>query len=395
MRNVLWRAPRATMRTVAAVAATAVALPLSMATGAAAFAAAPGASLSSVQPAASVAAAPEAAAAPFDALIFSKTAGFRHDAIPAGITAIEKLGTENGFTVDVTEDAADFNDANLAQYEVVIWLSTTGDVLNTEQQASFERYIANGGGYAGVHAASDTEYDWPWYGGLVGAYFSGHPQNQDATIKVEDGVHPSTAHLPSRWDRHDEWYNFRTSPRDKVHVLASLDETSYDAGSAKMGSDHPIAWCQTYEGGRSWYTGGGHTQASYTEPNFVEHLLGGIQTAAGVVDSDCNATQSASFERVALDEDTSNPMMLDVAPDGTVFYAERDGRVRRIDHDANVTSTALALNVTQANEDGLLGLVLDPDFAANGWLYAYWSPANVGSDGPHNRISRFTYDTAS
>ncbi|GAA3213898.1 ThuA domain-containing protein [Oerskovia jenensis] len=394
MRNVLWRAPRATMRTVAAVAATAVALPLSMATGAAAFAAAPAAALSSVQPAASVAAAPEAAAAPFDALIFSKTAGFRHDAIPAGIAAIEKLGTENGFTVDVTEDAGAFTDENLAQYEVVIWLSTTGDVLNTDQQGAFERYVANGGGYAGVHAASDTEYDWPWYGGLVGAYFSGHPQNQDATIKVEDGVHPSTAHLPSRWDRHDEWYNFRTSPRDTVHVLASLDETSYDAGSAKMGSDHPIAWCQTYEGGRSWYTGGGHTQASYTEPNFVEHLLGGIQTAAGVVDSDCNATQSASFERVALDEDTSNPMMLDVAPDGTVFYAERDGRVRRIDHDANVTTTALTLGVTQANEDGLLGLVLDPDFGENGWLYAYWSPANAGADGPHNRISRFTYDPA-
>ncbi len=245
MRNVLWRAPRATMRTVAAVAAAAVALPLSMATGAAAFAATPGAAQSATP---SVVVPQEAAAAPFDALIFSKTAGFRHDAIPAGIAAIEKLGTENGFTVDVTEDAAAFNDENLAQYEVVIWLSTTGDVLNTEQQASFERYIANGGGYAGVHAASDTEYDWSWYGGLVGAYFSGHPQNQDATIKVEDGVHPSTAHLPSRWDRYDEWYNFRTSPRDTVHVLASLDETSYDAGSAKMGSDHPIAWCQDLRG---------------------------------------------------------------------------------------------------------------------------------------------------
>ncbi|WP_255372155.1 ThuA domain-containing protein [Cellulosimicrobium sp. CUA-896] len=237
MRNVLGGS-RATKRAVAALAATAVALPLTLATAASATAA----------PGDALAAAPVAAAAetePFDVLVFSKTAGFRHGSIPAGIAAIQQLGADNGFSVTATEDAGAFTDDNLAQYEAVVWLSTTGDVLNDDQQAAFERYVQNGGGYAGVHAASDTEYDWPWYGELVGAYFNSHPQNQDATIKVEDQVHESTAHLPARWDRYDEWYNFRTNPRDTVHVLASLDESSYDAGSGAMGADHPTAWCQS------------------------------------------------------------------------------------------------------------------------------------------------------
>jgi len=376
-------------RTVAAAAAAAVALPLTIATAATAMAApAPAGAV----PAAQVVAAADTA--PFDVLVFSKTAGFRHGSIPAGIAAIQQLGTENDFEVTATEDAGAFTDENLAQYEAVVWLSTTGDVLNDDQQAAFERYVQNGGGYAGIHAASDTEYDWPWYGGLVGAYFSAHPQNQTATVKVEDHVHESTAHLPSRWERFDEWYNFRTNPRDSVHVLASLDETTYNAGGGAMGAEHPTAWCHVYEGGRSWYTGGGHTDESFADPDFLQHLLGGIQTAAGAVASDCAATQSASYEQVALDDETRNPMVLDVADDGTVFYAERDGRVQVIDPETNTTHTATTLPVTTANEDGLLGLVLDPDFAENGWIYTYWAPSNVGSDGPHNRISRFEFDAA-
>lgn len=145
----------------------------------------------------------------------------------------------------------------------MIWLSTTGDVLNAAQQAAFERYIQGGGGYVGVHAASDTEYDWPWYGGLIGAYFASHPADQTATIKVADQVHPSTVTLSQRWSKLDEWYNYRANPRGNVHVLATLDESTYTGGS--MGSDHPISWCQNYSGGRSWYTGLGHTDSSYTD----------------------------------------------------------------------------------------------------------------------------------
>ncbi|MEV2241463.1 ThuA domain-containing protein [Micromonospora sp. NPDC049891] len=330
---------------------------------------------------------PEAAAETFSVLVFSKTAGFRHASIPTGIAAIQELGAEHGFTVDTTEDGAAFTDANLAQYRAVIWLSTTGDVLTADQQAAFERYIQAGGGYAGIHAAADTEYSWSWYGELVGAYFNSHPANQTATVKVEDPAHPSTAHLPDRWSRYDEWYNYRTNPRGAVHVLATLDETSYSAGSGAMGHDHPIAWCQDYDGGRAWYTGGGHTDESYAEPEFRTHLLGGIRTAAGIQGADCGASLTASFEKVTLDSNTNNPMELDVAPDGRVFYIERDGRVQIVKPDTGNTVTAIDLDVFTGNEDGLIGIRLDPDFATNNWVYLYYAP----NDGvARNLLSRFT-----
>lgn len=232
----------------------------------------------------------------FKALIFHKTAAFRHDSIDEGIAAIQALSAANNFTVDTSKDADDFTDANLAQYQVVIFLSTTGDVLNDTQQAAFERFIGAGGGYVGIHAASDTEYSWPWYGGLVGAYFKNHPpQLQNATITVEDRTHPSTAHLDETWERRDEWYNFQTNPRAQVQVLATLDEGTYTGG--EMSGDHPIAWYHQYSGGRSWYTGGGHTAESYSEADFRQHLLGGILWAAGADDAPTPTTTSTPLPR--------------------------------------------------------------------------------------------------
>lgn len=226
-----------------------------------------------------------AADAPYDVLVFSKTAGFRHDAIPVGIQTIRDLGAANNFTVTATEDAAAFTTANLAQYEAVVFLNTTGDVLNATQQTAFESYIGSGRGYVGVHAAADTEYDWPFYGNLVGAWFASHPAIQQANIKVEDRGHAATGHLPQTWTRTDEWYNYRTNARSTAHVLATLDESSYSGGG--MGADHPLSWCKSYGGGRSFYTGAGHTQASYAESNFRNHLLGGIRYASGRSKADC------------------------------------------------------------------------------------------------------------
>ncbi|MDX3378778.1 ThuA domain-containing protein [Streptomyces sp. ME02-6991-2A] len=232
------------------------------------------------------AAAAAAAADPaYDVLVFSKTAGFRHDSIPAGITALRQLGAANNFTVTATEDAAAFTPANLTGYEAVVFLSTTGDVLNAAQQTAFEGYIEAGGGYVGIHAAADTEYDWTWYGGLAGALFKSHPHIQPATVKVEDRAHDATAHLGPTWQRTDEWYDYRTNPRSTAHVLASLDESTYSGGT--MGGDHPIAWCKDYRGGRAFYTGGGHTQESFAEPAFRRHLLGGIRWAAEMTEADC------------------------------------------------------------------------------------------------------------
>jgi type 1 glutamine amidotransferase len=216
----------------------------------------------------------------FAVLVFSKTTGFRHDSIPQGIAAIEALGAEHGFSVDSTEDAGRFTAAELARYRVVVFLCTTGEILDPRQKAAVEGFIRAGGGFAGIHSASDTEYQWAWYGRLVGAYFADHPQIQPATIHIEDSNHPSMKDLPVIWRRTDEWYNFRSNPRGTAHVLAALDETTYSGG--KMGYDHPIAWCQEIDGGRSWYTAMGHTVESYAEPLFRLHLLGGIESAAGL-----------------------------------------------------------------------------------------------------------------
>ncbi|GEO03760.1 hypothetical protein AAE02nite_14240 [Adhaeribacter aerolatus] len=211
-------------------------------------------------------------------LVFYKTAGFYHESIPEGIAAIQKLGKENNIAVEATKDASVFNDDNLKKYKAVVFLSTTGDVLNLQEQTAFERYIKKGGGFVGIHAATDTEYDWPWYNQLVGAYFDSHPAVQKATILVKDKKHPSTAFLPDKWERIDEWYNFK-SINLKVKVLATLDETSYKGG--KNGANHPIIWYHEFDGGRAFYTAGGHTPESYREPLFLQHLLAGIKYAMG------------------------------------------------------------------------------------------------------------------
>jgi type 1 glutamine amidotransferase len=218
-------------------------------------------------------------------LVFSKTAGFRHDSIPAGIAAIRSLGRANGFTVSATEKAGAFNARNLHRIDAVVFLSTTGDVLSPRQQKAFKAYIRHGGGWVGVHSAADTEYDWPFYGRLLGAYFQSHPEVQQAAIDLTDRSHPSTRNLSARWTRTDEWYSFRSNPRGGVHVLATLDESTYSGGT--MGADHPIAWCHPFKGGRAWYTAGGHTIESYSERDFRRHLLGGILWAAGLAKGDC------------------------------------------------------------------------------------------------------------
>jgi type 1 glutamine amidotransferase len=211
-------------------------------------------------------------------LVFSKTAGYHHASIDQGIAALQKLGEENSFSIDATTDSTRFTPANLKQYAAVVFLSTSGNVLNPEQQQAFEKYIQSGGGFVGVHSATDTEYDWPWYGKLVGAYFVKHPEQQVATLQVVDRKSIATKHLPKSWSRKDEWYNYRDIQPD-LKVLIKLNERSYKGGS--NGDNHPIAWYHNYDGGRAFYTGLGHVAESYTDPLFLRHLLGGVQYATG------------------------------------------------------------------------------------------------------------------
>jgi len=213
-------------------------------------------------------------------LVFTRTTGFRHASIEQATVAVRGIADAGDMTIDVTEDPAVFTDANLRRFGAVAFLMTTGDVLDDEQQGALERFVRGGGGFAGVHSATDTEYDWPFYGELVGAYFARHPAIQEGTLTVEDRGHPSTVDLPPQWSRTDEWYDFRTNPRPTVHVLVSVDESTYAEGG--MGADHPISWFHDSLGGRAWYTAMGHTEASYAEPEFLSHLRGGLLWVMGM-----------------------------------------------------------------------------------------------------------------
>jgi type 1 glutamine amidotransferase len=218
-------------------------------------------------------------------LVFTRSTGYRHRSIPAAVGAIARLGRTHGFAVDQTDDEARFTPSALTRYAAVIFVSTTGNPLAAPaHRRAFRRYIAGGGGFLGIHAASDSMYGWRWYVGLVGASFRRHaPGTPAAVVRVEDRRSAATRGLPRAWRRVDEWYAFRADPRPAVHVLASVDEASYrPSGPASMGRDHPIAWCRRYGGGRSVYTAMGHTTGSYREPRFLAHLLGAVEMAAGL-----------------------------------------------------------------------------------------------------------------
>lgn len=212
-------------------------------------------------------------------LVFSKTAGFRHTAaIQSGKAGLLELGKQHKFGVDTTESADVFTPENLKQYAAVVFLCTTGNVLNEGQQKAFEDFIHSGGGYVGLHSAADTEYDWPWFGGLNGAYFKSHPRQQEAVFNIVDSTNIATAHLPTVWKRFDELYNFKWIGTD-LHVLITIDESSYNGGG--NGDDHPMAWYHEYDGGRGFYTALGHDNKSWEDPLYVQHVLGGINYAMG------------------------------------------------------------------------------------------------------------------
>lgn len=329
-------------------------------------------------------------------LVFSGTEVWEHGSIPFANEAIQKLGEENGYLVDLSQDASVFNDTDLKWYDAVIFNNTTGNVLNAQQQAAFERYIQAGGGYVGIHSAADTEYEWPWYGKLMGAYFESHPHNPNvrtASLKVTNKDHPATRGLPDRWERKDEWYNYTYFYPD-LKVLAYLDEESYTGGT--NGSTHPIAWYHEFDGGRAFYTGGGHEEASFSEPLFLQHLQGGISYAMGngrKLDyskaTAVPAPEENRFEKTVLINDLNTPMELAVAEDGRVFYTElRSANLGVFDTRSGTQSIVHRFEVTTKGGTGLIGVTLDPDFAANNYMYLYYSPPVEGEPIWFN-LSRF------
>ncbi|PUZ27629.1 Glucose/arabinose dehydrogenase, beta-propeller fold [Chitinophaga costaii] len=334
-------------------------------------------------------------------LVFSKTQGLLHNAIPAAIKAIRQLGVENAFTIDTTTNAGYFTEDSLQHYAAVIFLNTTGDVLNNYQEADLERYIQAGGGYVGIHAAADTKYDWGWYGGLVGAYLQDHPAGTDkAKLIVTDKQFPATAGLPDTWEHTDEWYNFKKVD-PTIKVVMKVDEKSYTGG--KMGDNHPISWFHDYDGGRAFYTALGHTEAAFQDPNVLKHLLGGIQYAMGensVLDYG-NATtlrvpDEDRFSKTVLTSGNFfEPTEMAILPNFDVLVAQRRGQLmlfKNLDHslkqvgDIHVYFHTDTPNVN--SEEGLLGITTDPDYARNHYIYLYYSRA----DSAINRLSRFIFE---
>lgn len=326
-------------------------------------------------------------------LIFSKTEGYRHQSIEHGAEVIRKLAEDLDYKVVHTEDAAVFTEDSLKKFKAVVFLNTTGDVLDHLQQAHFKRFIQAGGGFIGIHSAADTEYKWPWYGKLVGGYFNGHPNDpnvrQAIVRKVAD--HMLMDSIPEEWTRNDEWYDYKDI-NPAINVLQNLDETTYEGGT--MGEEHPITWYHEYDGGRAFYTGMGHTKESYDEPLYQKLLKNALRdvfrdepldytkaTAEKVPDED-------RFTKVILDFNLYEPTELDFLPDGKVIFIERRGNVKLYLPKEDTTLVINKIDVFFEEEDGLMGLAVDPDFNKNHWIYLFYSPAG---DLAVNRLSRFEY----
>ncbi|MEZ4886431.1 MAG: ThuA domain-containing protein [Chitinophagales bacterium] len=325
-------------------------------------------------------------------LVFSKTAGFRHASIEVGVAALQKLGADNNIVVVATENADYFTEDSLRQFAAVVFLNTTGDVLDFKQQADFERYIQAGGGYMGIHSASDTEYNWEWYGKMVGAYFDSHPKIQDANLVVTDPNHASCKHLPNPWKLTHEWYNFKNISED-INVIMKIDESSYEGG--KNGDNHPMAWWHEYDGGRAFYTALGHTMEGFSDENLLKHCWEGILYAMGKDRKlDYRKAKShrlpdeARFAKVVLDDFLEEPMELDILPDGKIIFTERKGNVKLYDPALQDSKIINHLDVHTEQEDGLQGIALDPNFSENHWLYLYYSPKG---EEPVNLLSRFEF----
>jgi len=332
-------------------------------------------------------------------LVFTKTEGFRHASIDAGKKALAKMATEKGFTVDFTEDATQFNTPNLKKYNAVVFLSTTGDVLNNAQQDEFERYIQAGGGYLGIHAAADCEYEWPWYGRLVGAYFLDHPMPnnvQKGKYYVVDKGSFATRDMPETFERSDEFYSFKQID-PTIHVLVKIDEKTYQGG--KNGDDHPMSWYHDFDGGRAFYTNMGHTDETFSEPLFLNHLWQGLQYVMGgdtPLDYTKAKPEENRFSKVVLEEKLNEPMELSVLNDGRILFIERHGTVKLYNIKTKQLKTIATIPVstkykdkegkTSEAEDGLLGLNKDPNFATNHWIYLYYSDPVKSA----NILSRFT-----
>jgi glucose/arabinose dehydrogenase/type 1 glutamine amidotransferase len=384
-------------------------------------------------------------------LIYTGTTGFRHaGAIEDGLGPIQAGLDGAGISYDVEDcngrapnpapencnhpdkNPRIFTPQNLAQYDAIYLFNASdscagcgleGPLWSEAQRDAIEGFVEAGGGIAANHNATDMaagEVSWEWWDGgtnsAVGTLMAGHAATDlenEATVQVSDRHHPSTADLPDSYAFGDEHYNWAENVRGRAHVLATLDEESYEPGPNGMGQDHPISWCKPYDGGRVWISGMGHFGESYTENggdnNLIKHLVGGVRWAAGEgSEDDCGGTIWDNFQRTVLSTDLAvGPIGLDVADDGKVYWTEigpvgleTTGRLKMYDpetgSDALVGTIETRADHGDLSEDGVLGMALDPEFATNRHVFIYYSPRQAGPPGDqglvvgHNQVSRFT-----
>lgn len=335
---------------------------------------------------------------PKDVLVFSLTKGYRHDSIPAGISALEALGKEQNFNIVATEDPAQFSFDNLKKFDAIVFLNTTGDVLNDEQQLEMESYIQAGGGFVGIHAAADTEWqegNWYWYQRLVGGIFTSHPSNpsnvQNATLKVES-QHASTQGIPAEFEFADEWYDFRFLNPTRTDVL-SVDESTYQEG--QHSGYHPIAWYHDFDGGRSFYTNLGHKAETFSDPTFLKHIAGGLTYAMG----EGKPTNLAGirpamgdFKKVVLTTELNEPMSLDFFSNGDVLIAERPGSLKlyKPSTEEKIDLGSVNTDMLQSHfEMGLQGVAID-ETDERTFVYASYTQLDA-DDNMNMRLARFPW----
>ncbi|MFC9793346.1 ThuA domain-containing protein [Streptomyces sp. NPDC127584] len=374
-------------------------------------------------------------------LVFHGSATAESPTVDAGIAAVESIGltgpAAGRYRTEATDDPAVFTDAGrLGKYNAVVFLTGGGDVLDPEQEAGLEAYMEAGGGFVGVHEAARTEPYSGWFTGLIGARPTGAPSGtQRAVVEVGDRQHPATKSLPLEWKRPDKWFNWDRNPSGTVHTVARVRESSFQPAARPNGWDHPVSWCRDYDGGRSFYTAMGGTVDSYAEADFRDHLRGAIAWTARISRADCKATIDGNYtaERVTRpnqpgqNDQIGEPHGLVAAPDGRVLYIGRggadasvpvvtdwnnpdigkgNGEIHVYDPKTRQVTRAGALTVfgnkgggdeLVKNEEGLLGIELDPAFLTNGWVYLHYTPHSRIDRVEHmgeRRVSRFTLDLA-
>ena len=332
-------------------------------------------------------------------LVFSKTAGYRHSSIEPAQAFFKKISAAEMIDFTLSENAMDINEANLKNFNAVVFLNTTGDILDERQQSDFERYIQAGGGFMGIHAAADTEYGWPWYNKLVGGWFMSHPGGavsniQDGEMTVLDQTHPATKNLAKTFTREDEFYDFRSFQKDDLKVLITVDENSYKQG--KMGDFHPMAWYHDFDGGKAFYTNFGHVHSTFEdEEPMQKHMTEGLKSVlAEKLDYSksysVRAPEENRFNKTILASNLNEPTELAAMPNGKVLLVERRGDVKVWIPEKEVFKTANSLNVFSTYEYGLMGVGLDPNFNWNNWVYIYYTPNTDAHN--ENYLSRFTYN---